>query len=230
MRYSQALRPTGFCVPTEVPYSLKEGFPAWTLALGINFGDRWDSQAKCKCKLEQPAEASFTLSELSDFTRDMLIGGADGQSSKTVDCTAAEFRMPTFVVEGMYNPNLAARTVLFDLEFVNKTDYHAMDSTKNGLNDVDAIDYRRSILVGDTLKPNVRCDKDTRGLDGKKCQPTDAAYSGGYGNLYKDKDNQGGITVKGGLAQINIRKCEKTQTIAGRPHGSQQWTRHANLQ
>ena len=128
------MRPTGFCVPTEVPYSLKEGFPAWTLALGLNFADRWDSQAKCKCKLEQPAEASFTDAELSDFTRDMLIGGADGQSSKTVDCTDAEFRMPTFVVEGMYNPNLAARTVLFDLEFVNKTDYHAMDSTKNGLN------------------------------------------------------------------------------------------------
>ena len=62
--------------------------------------------------------------------------------------------------------------------------------------------------MGDTLKPNVRCDEDTRGLDGKKCQPTDAAYSGGYGNLYKDKDNQNGITVKGGLAQINIRKCE----------------------
>lgn len=219
LRYSQALRPTGFCVPTEVPYSLKEGFPAWTLALGINFGDRWDSQAKCKCKLEQPAEASFTLSELSDFTRDMLIGGADGQSSKTVDCTAAEFRMPTFVVEGMYNPNLAARTVLFDLEFVNKTDYHAMDSKKNGLNEVEAIDYRRSILVGDTLKPNVACDGDTKpdrrpSWSTDKCKSTDAAYSSGYGNLYKDKDNEDGIKVKGGLAQINIRKCEKTQTIA----------------
>ena len=153
--YAQAMRPTGFCVPTEVPYSLKEGFPAWTLALGINFGDRWDSQAKCKCKLEQPAEASFTDAELEAFTRDMLIGGENGQSSKTVDCTAATFRMPTFVVEGMYNPNLAARTVLFDIEFVNKTAYHANNNKANGLNTIKAIDYRRSILVDGTLKPNV---------------------------------------------------------------------------
>ena len=217
LRYSQAMRPTGFCVPTEVPYSLKEGFPAWTLALGINFGDRWDSQAKCKCKLEQPAEASFTDAELEAFTRDMKIGGANGQSSKTVDCTAATFRMPTFVVEGMYNPNLAARTVLFDIEFVNKTAYHANNKKANGLNNVKAIDYRRSILVDDTLKPNVACDESTS----PRCNPGDAAYSSGYGNLYKDNDNRNGITVKGGLAQINIRKCKdypfedaKTQTLA----------------
>ena len=95
------------------------------LALGINFGDRWDSQADCKRKLEQPAEASFTDAELEAFTRDMKIGGENDPIEQTVDCTAATFRMPTFVVEGMYDANLAARTVLFDIEFVNKTAYHA---------------------------------------------------------------------------------------------------------
>jgi hypothetical protein len=127
--------------------------------------------------------------------------------------------MPTFVVEGMYNPNLAARTVLFDIEFVNKTAYHANNNGNNGLNKVKAIDYRRSILVDGTLKPNVACDESTS----PRCNPGDAAYSSGYGNLYKDNDNRNGINVKGGLAQINIRKCKdypfedadkKTQTLA----------------